>query len=123
MAEVVVRVGRRLVSGVAATTLCCRSQARQLPVARSTIERLSCVSSTWQPKLRVQLEAEHDAAELVDDSQAAEFTLLFNDIAVTLAGGNAQAVKVRAAQSLCPPHSLAHPCADSPDAATRVLYV
>jgi len=45
-------------------------------------------------KLRVQLEVEQDGEAPIDESQAAEWSLLFNDIGVRLAGGNAQAVKV-----------------------------
>ena len=45
-------------------------------------------------KLRVQLEAEQGGDEAVDKSQAAEWSALFNDVGVTLAGGNAQSVKV-----------------------------
>ena len=45
-------------------------------------------------KLRVQLETEQGGDEAVDELQAAEWSALFNDVGVTLAGGNAQAVKV-----------------------------
>jgi len=56
---------------------------------RALISRIQHVAA----KLRVQLELEHDTDETVDEEQAAEFSVLFNDIGVTLAGGNAQAVK------------------------------
>ena len=72
--------------------------AASLPSARplntrSLVMRIQHVAA----KLRVQLDIEHEAEELVDEQQATDFSLLFNDIGVTLAGGNAQAVTVAVA--------------------------
>ena len=75
--------------------------SRQTIDARPLVLRIQHVAA----KLRVQLELEHDAEELVDDSQTAEFSLLFNDIAVTLASGNAQAVKVNSHTHHQAPHT------------------
>ena len=62
---------------------------------RALVARIQHVAA----KLRVQVEVEHHKEDDVDESQAAEFSLLFNDIGVTLAGGNAQAVKVDTTRS------------------------
>ena len=81
---------------------------------RSLVSRIQHVAG----RLRVQLEVEQqpdDADELVDEAQAAEFSLLFNDIAVTMARGNAQSVKVGAAAAL----HCNHATADNDSAATH----